>query len=156
VAGTDPPHAVPGRGSGAAFARIAGVLDDAVPFTRPEVVLLKGSARGVQLQVGEDEYLLLTFVGGRWMCGNVYVDPATGELVTDPRFQRLMRESLRSLPVLDPDDVESVVDRLLWRATTEWEVTEKDPFATERERRFAADALVKLRSRDPGRATGKR
>jgi hypothetical protein len=142
---TDPHNSSRSRGHGSArsLRQIAQDVHEAVPFTRPEVMQLDGDGDGVRMQVGPREYLLLMHADGRWVCGDVYVDPETGEPDTNPFVQRLMQESYRPLPISDQGDLSEVVDAFLKRAIAGWSVTAGHAHATEHERRFAADALNK-------------
>ena len=132
-----------GRSSARSLRQIAQVVHEAVPFTRPEVMRLDGDVDGVRMQVGPREYLLLMHADGRWVCGDVYVDPETGEPDTNPLVQRLMQESYRPLPISDQRNLSDVVDAFLKRAIAGWSVTAEHAHAKEHERRFAADALTK-------------
>jgi len=142
---TDPntPSRSRGHGSAGSLRQIAEVVHEAVPFTRPEVVRLDGDDHGVRMQVGPREYLLLMHTDGRWICGDVYIDPETGEPDTSPLVQRLTRESYRPLPISDQRNLSDVVSAFLKRAIAGWSVTAEHAHAQEHERQFAADALAK-------------
>lgn len=142
---TDPKNSSRSRGRGYArsLRQIAQVVHEAVPFTRPKVVRLDGHGHGVRMQVGPREYLLLMHADGRWICGDVYVDPETGEPDTNPLVQRLMLESYRPLPISDQRNLSDVVNAFLKRAIAGWSVTAAHEHAKEHERQFAADALAK-------------